>query len=127
MVPKSVPRETEQNGLPRVVGATGVIWRSPVQFKKTILAVSTAVIFTGGVAAFALPASAHVVCNQAGDCWSTHANVRYPRDLQIRRYNDRYADQNYRERRWHNNHRTWREENHDRDRGAYRNGVWFQF
>ena len=98
-----------------------------MQLKKTFLAVSAVVVFVGGVTAFAQPAFARVVCNRAGDCWSTHATVRYPRDLGVRAYNDRYADQTYRDRRWHDNHRTWREENHDHDRGAYRNGIWVQF
>ena len=98
-----------------------------MQFKKKLSVVSTALIVAGSLAVFASPASARVVCNRAGDCWTTHANVRYPRDFGIRTYNDRYADQTYRQRRWHDNNRTWRDENHDRDRGAYRNGVWIQF
>jgi hypothetical protein len=97
-----------------------------MHISKTLLAVSAAAMLTGGLA-ITLPASAHVVCNRTGDCWSTHANVTYPRDLGVRTYSDRYADQSYRERRWGNNGRTWRDENHDRDRGAYRAGVWFGF
>ena len=42
-------------------------------------------------------------------------------------YRDRYADEGYRQQRWRGNNRTWRDENHDRDRGAYRNGIWFNF
>jgi hypothetical protein len=53
--------------------------------------------------------------------------VRYPRDLGVRVYSDRYADQTYRSRRWHGNNRKWHDENHDRDRGAYRGGVWTPF
>jgi hypothetical protein len=98
-----------------------------LQIKKGILAASAALIIAGGFVVFAQPASAHVVCNRAGDCWSTHTNVRYPRELGVRRYSDRYADESYRQRHWRDNGRTWREENHDRDRGAYRNGLWVQF
>lgn len=89
-------------------------------------ALSSAVLM-GGLVVCTLPVSAHVVCNRAGDCWSTHANVKYPRDLGIRSYNDRYADEGYRQQRWRDNGRTWRGNDHDRDRGAYRNGVWFSF
>ena len=86
-----------------------------------------AFVTLGGIASFSSAASAHVVCNRAGDCWSTHANVRYPRNLGVRTYSDRYADEGYRQQRWRGNNRTWRDENHDRDRGAYRNGIWFNF
>lgn len=89
-------------------------------FKKTLLAASTAFV----VAVAAQPASARVVCNRWGDCWQTNVVVRYPRDLGIRIYTDRYADQAYRERRWRRYHREWREEHHDSDRGYYREGVW---
>jgi hypothetical protein len=98
-----------------------------LEMKKTLLAVSAAVILAGGLAAFSQPASAHVVCNREGDCWSTHANVQYPSSFGIRTYNDRYANESYRQRHWHDNGRTWRDENHDRDRGAYRSGAWVQF
>ena len=98
-----------------------------MELRKTLLAVSTAIALTGGVAVFAQPASAHVVCNSTGDCWSTHASVQYPREYGIHTYSDRYANQSYRERRWQNNGRTWRDENHDRDRGAYRSGLWVTF
>jgi hypothetical protein len=98
-----------------------------MQFRKALFAASAAVIISGGMVAAIQPASAHVVCNREGDCWSTHANVRYPRDMGVRVYNDRYSDQSYRERRWHNQTRNWRDENHDRDRGAYRNGLWVTF
>lgn len=92
-------------------------------FKRTLLAVSTAFV----VAVTAQPASARVVCNRWGDCWRTDVVVTYPRDLRVRVYSDRYADEAYRERRWRHNHRRWREEDHEHDRGAYRNGVWVAF
>jgi hypothetical protein len=53
--------------------------------------------------------------------------VQYPSSFGIRTYNDRYANESYRQRHWHDNGRTWRDENHDRDRGAYRSGAWVQF
>jgi hypothetical protein len=98
-----------------------------VLFKKILISASGLFLLTGGLAALATSASARVVCNRAGDCWSTHATVRYPRDLGVHYYNDRYADRAYRDHRWHAYHRTWHDENHDHDRGAYRNGVWVQF
>jgi len=98
-----------------------------MKFKSTLLAASTAALVVGGLTLLVQPASAHVVCNRSGDCWSTHASVKYPREYGIRTYSDRYADESYRQRRWHDNGRTWRDENHDNDRGAYRSGVWVQF
>ena len=98
-----------------------------MQLKRAFFAASTTAILAAGLVAIAQPASAHVVCNRAGDCWSTHANVRYPSSLGVHVYSDRYANQGYRQQHWRNNGRTWRDENHDRDRGAYRNGTWVQF
>lgn len=94
---------------------------------KCLSVVSLAALSIAGAFVFATPASAHVVCNRMGDCWSIHANVRYPSDPGIRTYSDRYADEGYRQRRWGNIGRTWRGNDHDRDHGAYRNGVWFNF
>jgi hypothetical protein len=98
-----------------------------MHFKKRLSVLSIAAVSALSVLALATPASAHVVCNRAGDCWSTHANVRYPSNLGIRTYSDRYANDDYRQQRWGNNGRTWRDNDHDRDRGAYRNGVWLSF
>lgn len=98
-----------------------------MHFKNRLSVISIAAISALSVVVLATPASAHVVCNRAGDCWSTHANVRYPSNLGIRRYSDRYANDAYRQQRWGNNGRTWMGNDHDRDRGAYRNGVWFSF
>jgi len=98
-----------------------------MKFKSTLLAASAAALVVGGLSLLVQPASARVVCNGTGDCWSTHTTVQYPREYGIHTYSDRYSDQSYRERRWQNNHRTWRDENHDSDRGAYRSGVWVAF
>lgn len=81
----------------------------------------------GGLAAFTSSASAHVVCNRAGDCWSTHSRYNYPSELGVRFYSDRYANDRYRQRHWHDNNRNWRDEHHDRDRGYYRDGLWVTF
>ena len=98
-----------------------------MQLGKSLLALGAACVVAVGFGAAASSASARVVCNREGDCWNSHANVRYPRELGVRVYSDRYADQGYREQRWHDNHRRWHDEGHDHDRGAYRNGVWFGF
>lgn len=98
-----------------------------MQITQRASAVSIAALSVLGLVILAEPASAHVVCNRAGDCWSTHANVTYPSNLGIRKYSDRYANDDYRQQRWGSNGRTWRGNDHDRDRGAYRNGVWFSF
>jgi hypothetical protein len=97
-----------------------------MQFKKTFLAITAAVTITSGLA-MSESASARVVCNREGDCWRTHADVRYPREYGVRVYSDRYADQAYREHRWHDNNRRWHDEGHDGERGAYRNGAWVGF
>lgn len=98
-----------------------------MQLNKALLALSAVFVVGVGFAATAQSASARVACNREGDCWSTHATVRYPHELGIRTYNDRYADQTYRDHHWHENNRKWHDEGHDRDRGAYRNGVWISF
>jgi hypothetical protein len=98
-----------------------------MKLKKSSFAVVGALAISAGAFAFAAPASAHVVCNRAGDCWSTHEMFTYPSELGIRVYNDRYADEAYRERRWHRYHRRWHDEDHDHDRGFWRDGVWITF
>jgi hypothetical protein len=97
-----------------------------MRFRKTLISTSAALALgTLGVAATVQSASAHVVCNSDGDCWSTHSTYKYPPDLGVTLYSDRYADQSYRDREWRDMHRTWRDERHDR--GYYKGGVWVQF
>jgi hypothetical protein len=103
------------------------IRRIAMRFEKALLMVSAAFVVASGFVASAPSASARVVCNREGDCWTTHANVHYPREYGVRVYNDRYADQHYRDRRWHASNRKWHDEGHDHDRGAYRNGQWVTF
>jgi hypothetical protein len=98
-----------------------------VKIKKTLWAASAAFVIAGGISVSAETANARVVCNRDGDCWTSHADVQYPHQLGIRVYDDRFADQRYRERHWHDKHHKWRDEGHDHDRGAYRNGVWVPF
>ena len=98
-----------------------------VQPKRTLFAALTALAAATGIAAVSQPASARVVCNRFGDCWSTHERLRYPPELGVRVYSDRFADRRYRDHRWRRYHRNWHDEGHHRDRGAYRNGVWFTF
>ena len=85
-----------------------------------------ALIGIAGLAVTAPAASAHVVCNRAGDCWSTHARYQYPNELGVRFYNDRYTNDRYRHRHWHDR-RTWRDDHHESDRGYYRDGLWVTF
>jgi hypothetical protein len=85
-----------------------------------------AVVTVGVVVGVSPAASAHVVCNSQGDCWSTHQRYQYPSTLGIRFYNNRYRSDRYRHRHWHDQ-RTWRDENHDSDRGYYNNGAWITF
>ena len=95
--------------------------------RRTVLTTAAA---AGAVcAALAIPqtASARVVCNAFGDCWSTRAVVTYPRTLGVHVYSDRYADDRYRERQWRRYHRHWRGADHAGDRGYYCSGVWVPF
>ena len=85
-----------------------------------------ALLAVGAVASGTTAASAHVVCNRNGDCWNTHARYRYPGTLGIRFYSNRYDNEQYRHRHWHDQ-RTWRDEHHDDDRGYYRDGTWVTF
>jgi hypothetical protein len=97
-----------------------------MNLRKTLITISAAAVLgTIGLASAPQPASARVVCNREGDCWSTHSRYHYPRDLGVQIYSDRYARPEYRERRWRDSHRTYRDERHDR--GYYKSGVWIQF
>lgn len=98
-----------------------------MRIRKIILTASALAASACGLALTSQPASARVVCNRFGDCWRTHEVVRYPRDLRVHAYSDRYADEAYRERRWRRMHRVWHNEDHDHDRGAWRNGAWVTF
>lgn len=98
-----------------------------MNLKQTLITLSAAAILgTAGLAA-APPSSAEarVVCNRDGDCWRTKSRYRYPRDLGVSIYSNRYSDQAYRDSRWRDRNRTYRDERHDR--GYYRSGVWVQF
>jgi len=85
-----------------------------------------ALVTTGVVMGVAPSASAHVVCNRNGDCWSTHQRYQYPSTIGIRFYNHRYMNSRYRHRHWHDQ-RTWRDEDHGAERGYYNNGAWITF
>ena len=84
-----------------------------------------AVIGGAALVASAPAASARVVCNYTGDCWSTNQRYQYPADVRVRFYNDRYTNGHYRNRHWRNHHRNWRDAHHDR--GYYREGLWVTF
>ena len=80
-----------------------------------------ALISIGATVAMAPAASAHVICNRMGDCWSTHTRYAYPKELGVQFYTDRYNNRKWGA--WRN--RTWRAERHDQ--GYYRSGVWLTF
>ena len=93
-------------------------------FRKTLIGASGALALGRlGVAATVQSAAAHVICNS--DCWSTQSAYKYPAELDVTVYSDRYADQAYRDSEWRELNRTWRVERHDR--GYYKGGVWIQF
>lgn len=97
-----------------------------MSLKKSLIVLSSAAALSAGALAITTPASARVVCNRVGDCWSTHETIAYPRGLGVRVYDDHYADRAYREQRWRAYHRRWHDENHDHDRGYWRQGVWIK-
>ena len=87
--------------------------------KKTLMtAALSAALAIGGLAATAGTASAHIVCNAAGDCWHVDNRVVYPHvrltyhpdDWYFHRHWDADRDHHWRE--WHEG------------RGYYENGVW---
>jgi hypothetical protein len=90
-------------------------------FTKRILAAASVVALTGlGLVATAVPASAYVVCNRAGDCWHTEKRYHYGPEIGATYHNDDWYF-----------HQHWDDTHHYRDyhegRGGYRNGVWFSF
>ena len=98
-----------------------------MKIKKSLLTASAGLVAVFGFALTSQSASARVVCNDHGDCWHTSERISYPPDLHVRVYNDRFRDQRYRDRAWRRYHRTWHDENHEHDHGAWRNGVWITF
>ena len=98
-----------------------------MQFRQPLFAAAAVLGMAGGFALTPSSASARVVCNEHGDCWRTRENYRYPPELHVRIYSDRYANERYRQRHWRRMHRTWHDENHEHDRGVWRDGAWVPF
>ncbi|MBL6852610.1 MAG: hypothetical protein ISS15_12045 [Alphaproteobacteria bacterium] len=83
----------------------------------------SALIGFGCVAAGTLPASAHIVCNDDGDCWHTDSDYRHHSDWRIR---DHYPDDWYFHRDWDHDHdHHWHD--YREGRGYWRHGVWITF
>ena len=74
-----------------------------------------------GLALSATGASAYIACNRDGDCWHTETRGHYPGTGYSYHPDDWYFHQT-----WDKDHR-WRAEEHHRDRGFWRNGVWVTF
>ena len=66
-------------------------------------------------------ASAHIVCNEEGDCWHVKTKHEYKPEFGVRIYADDWK--------WSDNEKDkyrWREHDSD-DRGYWRKGVWIGF
>jgi hypothetical protein len=68
----------------------------------------------------AMPASAEVVCNRAGECWHADHHYRYGSTAGVMVHPDDW----YFHQRWDEHHR-WRD--YHEGRGYYREGVWIPF
>ena len=91
-----------------------------ISVKKTITTGIAAVLGVGALS-MAVPASAYVVCNAAGECWRTHTHYDYQPTYGVTVYDDNW----YRAHR-HDHAYHWRSGWHD-GRGYYRDGVWVSF
>ena len=89
--------------------------------KKIVIAAVLGALSAGPLAVSATSASAAVVCNRAGECWHTDARYRYREPGIVVHPDDWYFHQT-----WDRDHR-WRTEDHHRERGFWRNGVWVTF
>jgi hypothetical protein len=77
-------------------------------------------VAAGGLAAMsASPASAHVACNRAGECWHVNDRYNYPARLGIVIHPDDWRDH-------HRGAYRWREV-HGNDHGYYDHGHWRGF
>jgi hypothetical protein len=86
--------------------------------KKNLL-ISAALAVTG-MGLLAVPASAEVVCNAAGDCWKTATHYEYKPEWKVVVHPDT----------WYEEHKAdkalrWRESHEGR--GYWRDGVWVTF
>ncbi len=79
-----------------------------------------AAVAAGGLLAMsASPASAHVACNRAGECWRVNDSYDYPAHLGIVIHPDDWRDH-------HHGTFHWRD-GHDGDRGYFDHGHWRNF
>jgi hypothetical protein len=74
-----------------------------------------------GIATFAAPASAAVVCNEEGDCWRVKRTYHYRPEFRLKIYDDDWRWDDHEEHRY-----RWRE-SHDDGLGYWRDGVWITF
>jgi len=91
--------------------------------KAILITAAFAVLSVGTVAVSATSANAYVACNKAGECW--HVDNRYHyREPGIVVHPDNW----YFHRDWeHDKAYRYRSEDHHRDRGFWRDGVWVHF
>lgn len=90
--------------------------------KKIVTAAVLAALSAGTLAFSAGSASAYVACNGAGECWHVDSHYRYREPGIVVHPDDWYFHNNWDHGRYH-----WRAEDHHRERGFWRNGVWVTF
>ncbi len=91
---------------------------------KTMLAAAAlAALSLGTVALSAGSANAYVACNKSGECWHVDNRLHYKEPGIVV-----HPDSWYFHNDWdHDKDHKWRREEHHRDRGFWRNGVWVTF
>lgn len=87
---------------------------------KAVKLGAVAAVAAGGLLAMsASPASAHIACNRAGECWHVNDRYDYPSRLGIVIHPDAWREH-------HRGHMRWRK-GHDNDHGYYERGHWRSF
>jgi hypothetical protein len=91
--------------------------------KSILITTVLGALGAGTLVLSATASNAAVVCNKAGECWHADNRMKY-REPGIVVHPDTW----YFHRDWdHDKDYRWRAENHHRDRGFWRNGVWITF
>jgi len=86
---------------------------------KAVKIGAVAAVMAGGLTVMsAAPASAHIACNRAGECWHVNDRFDYPARLGIVIHPDDWRDH-------HRGHMRFREDRDDR--GYYDRGHWRTF
>lgn len=91
--------------------------------RKIIATAVLAALGAGTVAFSATSASAYIACNRAGDCWHVDRRYHYREPRIVVHPDDWYFHRDWD----HDRDHHWRREDHSRERGFWRDGVWVTF